>query len=59
MPHPEAYNHFTNHPDWTRQKEVLIRQGKSVEALEGYGIRIFRNGVEYIRKAIDNGKFGE
>ena len=59
MPHPEAYNHFTNHPDWTRQKEVLIRQGKSVEAVEGYGIRIFRNGVEYIRKAIDNGKFGE
>jgi phosphoribosylformylglycinamidine synthase len=59
MPHPEAYNHFTNHPDWTRQKEALIRQGKSVEAIEGYGIRIFRNGVEYIRKAIDNGKFGE
>jgi len=59
MPHPEAYNHFTNHPDWTRQKEVLIRQGKSVEALEGYGIRIFRNGVDYMRKAIDNGKFGE
>ncbi|MBW1862547.1 MAG: phosphoribosylformylglycinamidine synthase subunit PurQ, partial [Deltaproteobacteria bacterium] len=27
MPHPEAYNHFTNHPDWTRQKEALIRQG--------------------------------
>ena len=59
MPHPEAYNHFTNHPDWTRQKEVLIRQGKSVEAIEGYGIRIFRKGVEYIRKAIDNGKFRE
>lgn len=59
MPHPEAYNHFTNHPDWTRQKEVLIRQGKSVDAIEGYGIRIFRNGVEYIRKALDNGKFGE
>jgi phosphoribosylformylglycinamidine (FGAM) synthase-like amidotransferase family enzyme len=19
MPHPEAYNHVTNHPDWTRQ----------------------------------------
>ena len=59
MPHPEAYNHFTNHPDWTRQKEALIRQGKSIETQEGYGIRIFKNAVEYIRTAIDNGKFGE
>ncbi|MBW1766573.1 MAG: phosphoribosylformylglycinamidine synthase subunit PurQ [Deltaproteobacteria bacterium] len=59
MPHPEAYNHFTNHPDWTRQKEALIRQGKSIETQEGYGIRIFKNAVEYIRTAIDNGKFRE
>ncbi len=25
MPHPEAYNHFTNHPDWTRNKEKAKR----------------------------------
>jgi phosphoribosylformylglycinamidine (FGAM) synthase-like amidotransferase family enzyme len=24
MPHPEAYNHVTNHPDWTRLKEIQI-----------------------------------
>ena len=26
MPHPEAYNHFTNHPDWTRIKEEKKRE---------------------------------
>lgn len=37
MPHPEAYNHFTNHPFWTRNG------GK-----EGEGLKIFKNAVEYI-----------
>lgn len=37
MPHPEAFNHFTNHPGWTRG---LSRQGE--------GLRIFRNAVEHI-----------
>jgi phosphoribosylformylglycinamidine synthase I len=32
MPHPEAFNHWTNHPDWTRQKEVLRREGREVPA---------------------------
>jgi len=26
MPHPEAYNHFTNHPDWTRVKHWSTSQ---------------------------------
>jgi len=56
MPHPEAFNHYTNHPDWTRQKEGLIRKGKNVEPQIGDGISIFRNGVDYLRKAIDNGE---
>ncbi len=56
MPHPEAFNHYTNHPDWTRQKEALIRKGKKMEPQIGDGIRIFRNGVDYLRKAIDNGE---
>lgn len=51
MPHPEAFNHFTNHPDWTRMKEALARQGKKDVPLEGEGIRIFRNAVDYIRGA--------
>jgi phosphoribosylformylglycinamidine synthase subunit PurQ / glutaminase len=53
MPHPEAYNHYTNHPDWTRKREQLARAGKKVEQEEGEGITIFRNGVAYIREAFD------
>jgi phosphoribosylformylglycinamidine synthase len=49
MPHPEAFNHFTNHPNWTYQKETLKRQGKGPETQEGDGIRIFRNAVQYIQ----------
>lgn len=50
MPHPEAFNHFTNHPNWTRHKEALAREGKSIENQEGDGIHIFRNAVEYIKE---------
>ncbi|MFH1124886.1 MAG: phosphoribosylformylglycinamidine synthase subunit PurQ [Pseudomonadota bacterium] len=50
MPHPEAFNHYTNHPDWTRKREALVRQGKELEVEEGEGIKIFRNAVEYIRE---------
>jgi phosphoribosylformylglycinamidine synthase len=49
MPHPEAFHHFTNHPDWTRRKEALSRQGRTLESEEGEGVRIFKNAVEYIR----------
>ncbi len=49
MPHPEAFNHYTNHPDWTRRKEALIRNGKNFESQKGDGIRIFQNAIEYIR----------
>jgi len=50
MPHPEAYNHYTNHPDWVTKREELARMGKVIEREEGEGITIFRNAVEYIRK---------
>lgn len=46
MPHPEAFNHFTNHPEWTWLKEKYKREGTPVPE-EGEGIRIFRNAVEY------------
>ncbi|NQU14299.1 MAG: phosphoribosylformylglycinamidine synthase subunit PurQ [Desulfobacteraceae bacterium] len=49
MPHPEAYNHYTNHPDWTLRREALIRQGKQFTSEEGEGIKIFRNAVAYFR----------
>ncbi len=40
MPHPEAYHHFTNHPQWTRKIFGLE---------EGAGIALFRNAIEYIK----------
>ncbi len=51
MPHPEAYNHPTNHPDWTRQKEELKRQGKAFEISPTIGLRIFQNAVDFIRNS--------
>jgi len=43
MPHPEAYHHFTNHPQWTR---------RTFDREEGQGIAMFRNAVSYIRENI-------
>jgi phosphoribosylformylglycinamidine synthase I len=55
MPHPEAFHHYTNHPDWTRKKESLHKDGKRMEIREGDGVRIFRNAVEYAKEAIHEG----
>jgi phosphoribosylformylglycinamidine synthase len=44
MPHPEAYNHWTNHPNWTLFKERYRRGGEPYPQ-EGYGIQIFRNSL--------------
>ena len=49
MPHPEAYNHWTNHPDWTRLKEKIKRQGGSPGSGPTVGIRMLQNGVDYIK----------
>lgn len=54
MPHPEAFHHFTNHPEWTRKKEEAKREGRDIETLEGDGIKIFRNAVEYIENNLFN-----
>ncbi|MBU4009717.1 MAG: phosphoribosylformylglycinamidine synthase subunit PurQ, partial [Proteobacteria bacterium] len=48
MPHPEAYNHFTNHPDWTRRKENMKRLGENEYKQIPTGILIFKNAVDYI-----------
>ncbi len=55
MPHPEAFNHPTNHPNWTRKKEHLLRKGEDPEGQEGEGVKIFRNAVDYVRGAIERG----
>ncbi|MDH5560403.1 MAG: phosphoribosylformylglycinamidine synthase subunit PurQ [Deltaproteobacteria bacterium] len=39
MPHPEAYNHYTNHPQWTRREN----QGE-----DGDGLLIFKNAYRYL-----------
>jgi phosphoribosylformylglycinamidine synthase I len=49
MPHPEAYNHWTNHPDWTRRKEVARRSGSSAHSSLPVGIQILQNAVDYFR----------
>ncbi len=50
MPHPEAFNHWTNHPDWTRLAENRRRQGVSpLPAEMTPGIRVFVNAVEHFR----------
>jgi phosphoribosylformylglycinamidine synthase len=41
MPHPEGFNHWTNHPRWTREKEKINQ-----------GILIFKNAVEWVRDNI-------
>jgi phosphoribosylformylglycinamidine synthase len=50
MPHPEAFHHVTNHPDWTRRKERLAREGRTLDNEEGEGLLVFRNGVSYARE---------
>ena len=49
MPHPEAYNHWTNHPDWTRRREAARRQNQSLQDGPTVGIRMLQNAVDYIR----------
>jgi phosphoribosylformylglycinamidine synthase len=49
MPHPEGYNHPTNHPDWTRLKEFERRRGASRPTELPVGIRMLQNGVNYFR----------
>jgi len=50
MPHPEAFNHVTNHPDWTRKRELRKRAGDATESGPTDGIRMFMNAVDYLRK---------
>ncbi len=49
MPHPEAFNHVTNHPQYTRMKEAAARKNQPLKE-EGDGIQIWRNAVEYAAK---------
>ncbi len=47
MPHPEAYNHWTNHPDWPLMKERLRRRGSDFSSELTPGVKMLANAVEY------------
>ena len=49
MPHPEAYNHFTNHPDWSRRREGRRNDLQTGEQDEQTGIKIFMNAVDHLK----------
>lgn len=49
MPHPEAFNHATNDPIYTRKKYEYDKIGKEMPK-EGDGVKIFRNAVEFARE---------
>lgn len=51
MPHPEAYNHFTNHPDWTRTYQINKTKSHNETKSITPGIKLFKNGVDYIKDA--------
>ena len=51
MPHPEAFNHWTNHPQWTRKSDARRRDGRPPVPEElAPGIQIFRNAVARLQK---------
>lgn len=43
MPHPEVYIQKTQHPSWTREKDLPN---------EGSGLKIFTNAVDYVRNEL-------
>jgi phosphoribosylformylglycinamidine synthase len=49
MPHPEAFNHWTNHPDWTRSREGMKRRGLVTDPGPTSGIRMFQNAVAFMQ----------
>ncbi|MFH2021908.1 MAG: phosphoribosylamine--glycine ligase [Patescibacteria group bacterium] len=48
MPHPERAIFFTHLPNWQKKKEELKRAGLALPK-HGPGLRIFTNGVKYIK----------
>ena len=52
MPHPEAYLHMTNHPQWALLKEQLKRAHKPLDmSALSPGVRMLKNGVDFIRSS--------
>src|SRR6056297_104556 len=47
MPHPEAFNHPTNYPDWPRRKAFDSRSGGEAKPPPTMGIRLFQQAINY------------
>ena len=50
MPHPEAFHHWTNHPQWTRLKFSSDQLRNHLAPEPTPGVQMLKNGVEYIRR---------
>jgi len=46
MPHPEAFNHPSNHPDWPRSRQASVRKLPG-SGITKTGIVLFENAVQY------------
>lgn len=49
MPHPEAFNHPANHPDWPQIKERTGRGEATAPGFSVTGIRMFKSALDYLR----------
>ena len=52
MPHPEAHQHWTNHPTWTRRREDLVRHGRPLPEGPGPGVGLFAAGIDYLKDTL-------
>jgi phosphoribosylformylglycinamidine synthase subunit PurQ / glutaminase len=51
MPHPEAYNHWTNHPNWPLLKEQSKRRQQQFPPTTlAPGLRLFKKAVDYLQQ---------
>ncbi|MBU2490205.1 MAG: phosphoribosylformylglycinamidine synthase subunit PurQ, partial [Proteobacteria bacterium] len=50
MPHPEAFNHPTNHPNWTRSREAEKRKNLPPSRELTPGVRLLKNGVDWVKE---------
>jgi phosphoribosylformylglycinamidine synthase len=47
MPHPEAYHHWTNHPDWVRQRAASRNPKEIPQQDPTPGLKVFTNAVAF------------
>ena len=47
MPHPEAFNHPSNHPNWFFKREKAARSGETFSGQKTTGIQMFQNAVDF------------